>query len=129
MQFKSLLISLLTVLFFSLPYAASHRPQVFLKTLEGSENQGKQIVENFCANCHAVKPLIALGAPKIHHNADWESRLKGGLASLVDHTQKGFNAMPPRGGCFECSDEQLLLAILAMLPEDLGKKYALKKGK
>jgi len=29
--------------------------------------------------------------------------------------------MPARGGCFECSDEQLVLAILAMLPESAKK--------
>ena len=27
--------------------------------------------------------------------------------------------MPPRGGCFECSDEQLKKAIWAMLPDML----------
>jgi len=29
--------------------------------------------------------------------------------------------MPPRGGCFECTDDQLLLAIITMLPEDAQK--------
>jgi len=36
---------------------------------------------------------------------------------LLEHTSEGFGAMPARGGCFECTDEQLELAILAMLPK------------
>ena len=34
--------------------------------------------------------------------------------------------MPARGGCFECSDKQLYLAILAMLPETLKKSLLVK---
>ena len=45
---------------------------------------------------------------------------------LLKHTEEGFNAMPPRGGCFECTDEQLLLALSEMLSER-DKKILLKK--
>ncbi len=98
-------------------FANSHHPQEFLQAIAGKKDEGAQIVSHFCANCHAVKPLISLGAPRAKVEADWNPRIKQGLATLLAHTEEGLNAMPPRGGCFECSDKQLRLAILALLPE------------
>ncbi|ASQ46116.1 c-type cytochrome [Legionella clemsonensis] len=113
--------------FFLYSYSASHHPQEFLESIKGQPDEGKQIVEHFCANCHAVKPLIAIGAPRIEQKEDWEIRLSQGIRRLFQHTEEGLNAMPPRGGCFECSDEQLMLAIEAMLPPDLKRKFILNK--
>lgn len=98
-------------------YSASHHPQDFLVSIQGKSDEGEQIVNHFCINCHAVKPMIQLGAPKIKQCSDWGLRIKNGLAVLFQHTNEGINNMPPRGGCFECSDEQLNLAIKALLPE------------
>lgn len=100
-------------------HANSHHPQEFLQSIEGTKDEGRQVVSHFCASCHAVKPMIELGAPKINIKAEWDPRIKQGLSILLTHTEQGFNAMPARGGCFECSDKQLYLAILAMLPESL----------
>ena len=100
-------------------FAETHHPQEFLKHIAGAKNEGEQIVQHFCMNCHAMKPLIPLGAPRIGNTSDWESRIKQNIDTLFKHTDEGFNAMPARGGCFECSDEQLILSILAMLPEPL----------
>ena len=100
-------------------WAASHHPQAFLKSIAGSPNEGEQIVQHYCAMCHAEKPLIQLGAPRIGQVSDWSPRIKGGIDRLFKHVDEGLNAMPARGGCFECSDKQLMLAINAMLPEAL----------
>jgi len=100
---------------------ASHHPQDFLKQIAGSSDEGEQIVQHYCANCHAVKPLIPLGAPRIAYASDWDIRIKPGLNALFVHTDEGLNAMPARGGCFECTDKQLLLAIFAMLPAKAKK--------
>lgn len=97
-------------------FSASHHPQDFLKKIAGSKDEGQQIVRHYCSNCHAVKPLISLGAPRVGVASDWEPRIKQGLDVLFKNTDEGLNAMPPRGGCFECTDEQLKLAIIAMLP-------------
>lgn len=105
----------------SMTWAASHHPQDFLKHIAGSRDEGQQIVQHYCVNCHAAKPLIQLGAPRIGYLADWEPRLKPGMDTLFKHTDEGLNTMPARGGCFECSDQQLMLAILAMLPEQAKK--------
>lgn len=114
---------ILTVAFFATftqaSLAASHHPQEFLSRISGAKDEGEQIVQHFCINCHAQKPLIPLGAPRIGVTADWAPRLKQHMAVLFKHTSEGLNAMPARGGCFECTDEQLMLSILAMLPEPL----------
>lgn len=116
---KSLRVLIISFLIFltSAVFSASHHPQAFLNQISGSKNEGEQIVQHFCVNCHAQKPLIPLGAPRIGVTADWLPRLKQQMAVLFKHTSEGINAMPARGGCFECSDEQLILAIIAMLPE------------
>ena len=97
-------------------YADSHHPQEFLKTISGTKNEGEQIYNHFCVNCHAQKPLIPLGAPRIGEENDWKKRLKQGFHVLFKHTDEGFNGMPPRGGCFECTDEQLILSIIQLVP-------------
>lgn len=102
-------------------WSVSHHPQDFLKKIAGSANEGEQIVQHYCANCHAQKPIIQLGAPRIGVEADWSPRLKQSMEFLFKHTDEGFNAMPSRGGCFECTDNQLILAIQAMLPKKLKK--------
>ena len=102
--------------------AASHRPQEFFEEVNGKPDEGRQIVEHFCAVCHAENPQIPLGAPRQNVDADWQERVKQGLGGLLEHTADGLNAMPARGGCFECSDEQLTKAILALMPEKYRKK-------
>jgi cytochrome c5 len=99
-------------------FAASHHPTAFLERIKGSPDEGTQIVQHFCSTCHAAKPMISLGAPKPKLSTDWTPRLTQGLDVLFKHTDEGFRAMPPRGGCFECTDAQLWLAIKALLPAE-----------
>lgn len=102
-------------------FAESHHPQEFLHSISGTPNEGEQIYKHFCVNCHAPKPLIPLGAPRIGDETDWKERLKQGITILFKHSNEGVKAMPPRGGCFECTDKQLLLAIEFMLPKKAKK--------
>ncbi len=106
-------------------YSASHHPQDFLNHIAGSATEGEQIVQHYCVNCHGIKPLIQIGAPRMGIIADWTPRIKKGVNALFKNTDEGLNAMPARGGCFECTDEQLLLAIMAMLPETTRKSLSL----
>tara|TARA_Y100000588_G_C14038700_1_gene831900 strand:+ start:495 stop:920 length:426 start_codon:yes stop_codon:yes gene_type:complete len=106
----------------SVSIAKSHHPQDFLKEISGDKNEGEKIVQHFCANCHAKDPLIAVGAPLQDDVAAWMPRIKQGLDLLLAHTQEGINAMPPMGGCFECSDEQIKMAVLALIPDELFEK-------
>lgn len=55
-----------------------------------------------CAVCHATG---AANAPKTGDAAAWEARLVKGMDALVASVGTGLNAMPPKGMCFDCSDE------------------------
>ena len=55
-----------------------------------------------CAVCHASG---AANAPKTGDAAAWEPRMAKGMDGLVQSVQNGLNAMPPKGMCFECTDE------------------------
>lgn len=113
----ALVIATLFSAFFCSVFAESHHPQEFLKQVSGNKDEGEQIYKHFCANCHNPNPLIPLGAPRIGEQGDWKIRLKQGFEVLFKHSSEGYNAMPPRGGCFECTDQQLVSAILFMIPK------------
>lgn len=95
-------------------YAVPHKPLDFLKKIHGLPDEGQQIVRHYCSMCHDPNPQVHLGAPRIGYSSDWARRLKQGLDKLLLHTQEGLRAMPPRGGCFECTDAQLQKAIKVM---------------
>lgn len=99
-------------------YAASHHPEEFLESIRGTKNEGKEIYNHFCVNCHDINPKIPLGAPRVGVKKDWVKRLDQGVGQLFQHTSEGVNAMPPRGGCFECSDEQLRLVLCYMVDNE-----------
>ena len=55
-----------------------------------------------CAVCHATG---AANAPKTGDVAAWEPRMAKGMDALVASVGNGMNAMPPKGMCFDCSDD------------------------
>ena len=109
------LLSLFSLLSFHPLGATTHHPQAFLDRIQGTKEEGREIVQHFCATCHAEHPQIVLGAPRIRHPEDWVERCKQDSALLWQHTNEGYHAMPARGGCFECTDDQLKKAILILL--------------
>ena len=94
-----------------------HHPQAFKQALKGDKDPGAKVYQKLCANCHAVKPLIPLGAPRIGVVADWTPRMTRNIQEMFTRVDQGFNTMPARGGCFECSDSELKAAIKYMLPK------------
>ena len=57
-----------------------------------------------CAACHASG---AAGAPKLGDKAAWSARIAQGNDKLLEHAIKGFNAMPAKGSCSDCSDDDI----------------------
>ncbi|MDI1301645.1 MAG: c-type cytochrome [bacterium] len=55
-----------------------------------------------CAMCHAAG---VAGAPKKGDKAAWAPRLKQGEATLLAHIKTGIRAMPPKGMCADCTDD------------------------
>tara|TARA_B110000879_G_C10971453_1_gene431587 strand:- start:55 stop:528 length:474 start_codon:yes stop_codon:yes gene_type:complete len=94
-----------------------HHPNDLMASITAEKNPGKKIYQSFCANCHDVEPLIQLNAPKFRHTDDWALILKQTPKQRFQNVSQGLNAMPARGGCFECSDELLKQAIDYMLPK------------
>lgn len=92
-----------------------HYPATFVKQLAGDPKAGEKIFTEFCATCHAKQPKIDIHAPHIGDHEAWKMRSKLGMPMLLNITINGVGAMPARGGCFECSDEQLRETIRYML--------------
>jgi cytochrome c5 len=84
-----------------------HYPASFVKSLKNDTQAGMKIFKEFCSSCHAVEPLIDVNAPRIGDKTAWAARKKMGMTHLLNLSIHGIAAMPARGGCFECSDEQL----------------------
>lgn len=84
-----------------------HYPATFVNQLKNDPQAGKKIFKEFCATCHDKKPLIDIRAPRLGDKAAWNMKRKMGMPALLNITIMGVGAMPSRGGCFECSDEQL----------------------
>ena len=72
---------------------------------------GADIVGKFCSACHGSG---VLGAPKAGDTAAWSARHGGDLDELLKNAIAGLNAMPPKGTCADCSDEELMAAIKEM---------------
>lgn len=72
-------------------------------TAEGVDKEIIAIYQRSCISCHLSG---AAGAPKSHDAAAWAPKLAKGMDALVASINDGLNAMPPKGLCFDCSDEQ-----------------------
>lgn len=75
---------------------------------------GKDIFNSTCMACHGTG---VAGAPKVGDKAAWSPRAAKGIDGLLKSATNGLNAMPPKGTCGACSDEELKGAIEYMLKE------------
>ncbi|WP_415904866.1 c-type cytochrome [Neptuniibacter sp. QD48_55] len=58
--------------------------------------------------CMACHDNGVAGAPKMTDRGAWTARLaERGIEGLYTSALKGRKAMPPKGACFDCSDEQI----------------------
>ncbi|SBS25600.1 Cytochrome c5 [Marinomonas aquimarina] len=73
---------------------------------------GEAVYNQFCTACHSVG---VAGAPKLGSASDWAPRVANGFDSLMSNAINGLNAMPPRGTCSTCSDDEIQAAIEYML--------------
>ena len=55
-----------------------------------------------CRICHANG---VGGAPKTGDVDAWRPRLEKGMESLIRASNRGLNGMPPKGMCYDCSDQ------------------------
>lgn len=71
----------------------------------------------YMASCFACHSTGAAGAPKVGagNAAAWAPRLEKGMDAVVANSIKGLNAMPPKGLCFNCTDDDLRAVIEYMI--------------
>jgi len=81
-------------------------------TMSGQAMSGQQVYDQFCFVCHATG---VAGAPKLGVGEDWQPRLAKGLDTLWATTTNGLGAMPAKGTCANCSDDELRGAMDYML--------------
>jgi len=75
---------------------------------------GEQVYNASCMACHSVG---VAGAPKLGDKAAWEPRAAKGIDGMLTTAIGGLNAMPPKGTCADCSDDELKGAIEYMLSQ------------
>jgi cytochrome c5 len=79
----------------------------------GAAKSADDVIAKHCNACHATG---LLNAPKIGDTAAWKERAdhQGGLDGILAKAITGINAMPPKGTCADCSDDELKAAIQKM---------------
>ncbi len=73
---------------------------------------GETVYKSACFACHDSG---AAGAPKLGDAAAWGPRAATGIDALLNSAINGKNAMPPRGTCGNCTDDELKATIEYML--------------
>lgn len=73
---------------------------------------GDAVYTSGCAACHTSG---AAGAPKTGDAGAWAPRQAKGLDTLVKHAYEGFNGMPAKGLCADCSEDEIRGAVEYML--------------
>jgi len=86
------------------PQAAADKPA----DSQAATVDGQKIYQASCQACHATG---VANAPKLGDKAAWAPRIAKGNDALFSSVKNGLNAMPPKGTCMSCSDDDLRAAV------------------
>ena len=78
----------------------------------GAPKSASEIYDQYCTACH---PAGIAGAPKPGDASIWDARVAAGIEEVYTHAINGYNAMPPRGTCMSCSDEEIQATVDLMI--------------
>ena len=73
---------------------------------------GQNIYQKSCQACHASG---AAGAPKLGDKDAWAPRIAKGNDAMLSSVKNGLKAMPPKGTCMSCSEDELRAAMEYMV--------------
>ena len=73
---------------------------------------GQNIYQKSCQACHATG---AAGAPKLGDKDAWAPRIAKGNDAMLSSVKNGLKAMPPKGTCMSCSEDELRAAMEYMV--------------
>lgn len=86
-------------------------------TITVAARSGQQVYDQSCTACHSSG---AAGSPRMGVAAVWQARYDSkGFELLVSNSISGIGAMPARGGCMDCSDEEIEVAVQHILDASL----------
>jgi cytochrome c5 len=74
----------------------------------GAPRSGQAVYDASCNMCHGAG---VGGAPKTGDKGAWSARIAQGKDTLHTHAIQGIRAMPPKGTCMSCSDEEVIAAV------------------
>ncbi|MBV1931589.1 MAG: c-type cytochrome [Porticoccaceae bacterium] len=74
----------------------------------GGSRSGEDVYNSKCTTCHTSG---AAGAPMLGSTEQWADRIGKGIDTLYTGAISGINGMPPKGLCFDCSDDELKAAV------------------
>ncbi|MEH6356467.1 MAG: c-type cytochrome, partial [Marinobacter sp.] len=83
-------------------------------TASAGPRSGSEVYGAVCLACHTTG---AAGAPVIGDASAWAPRVEQGLDTLISHAINGYNAMPAKGGCASCPDEEIAAAVEYLVAE------------
>ena len=75
------------------------------------------IEQTYLRSCHSCHGTGVAGAPRTGDVAAWSPRMDKGVDTLVANAINGYQAMPPRGMCFDCTEEEFAALIVMMASE------------
>lgn len=102
---------------------------VYLKTVKSKEppkpaltgkpdmKVGVKIYNQYCEGCHSTGQD---GAPKMGNKEDWASRIAMGRDELAANAIMGIGAMPARGNCANCTNQDIESAVQYMMSSSGG---------
>jgi len=90
------------------PQAAADKPA----DTQTASADGQKIYQSSCQACHATG---AAGAPKLGDKDAWAPRIAKGNDALLSSVKNGLKAMPPKGTCMSCSEDELRAAMEYMV--------------
>ncbi len=64
----------------------------------------EDIYNTYCTACHGTG---VAGAPKLGDAAAWSEHLAKGIDAVYANAINGLNAMPAKGTCADCSDDEI----------------------
>ncbi len=80
----------------------------------GAPKSAEDVYATTCKMCHDAG---VAGAPKTGDKAAWKPRLAQGLDTLHHNAIAGIRAMPPKGTCASCSDDEVIAAVDFMIAQ------------
>jgi len=86
------------------PAATTERTLPPVEEVTGAVHPGKADYEASCSACHANE---AIGAPVVGDSDAWADVMKKGIDAVYHNGINGLNAMPPKGGNMDLSDDQV----------------------